>query len=258
MPNLGWVYDAVEELEAWEPMEPVHLVWANLGLILKRARDLYSLDVVCQLASHYITRGAELCKTSEWQFIIKEGLPGWLVNLPTLLIEFKQDTQSMQEFCAVLCRLWDAEATESMESVEVKLLVAAFTSLTHAWDRFDFSIPQEIHQIVALLQCTVLTVFCAQIASSGDYSSRATFYGSKLTEPSKEIIMPGLSDAVVGAAGRTKEAITLHLAADLKDMVIGATELMLKLASMINGELKNGWPRTMQTHKATNFSTGPG
>ncbi|KAJ6563280.1 hypothetical protein DFH09DRAFT_1082339 [Mycena vulgaris] len=42
---------------------------------------------------------------------------------------------------------------------------------------------------------------------------------------------------IFAGAGRAKEATTLHLATDLKNMV---TELMLKLASTINGELKNG------------------
>ncbi|KAJ6556651.1 hypothetical protein DFH09DRAFT_1084729 [Mycena vulgaris] len=222
-----------------------HSVWANLGLILNKARDVYYPDVVHQMTAHYITLGAELSQTSEWQSIIMEDLTGWLANLPTLLIGFKEETESTQEFCAVICRLWEAEAAEGTESVGVKLLVAAFTGLTSVWNHFDFPISLEIHRVVRLVECTVSTAFCARISTAGNCSVpvyRTISLNDGLTDRFKNIIMPKLCHAVVRVAERAKEeASTLDLAPDLKVLLIHVTELMLKLASTINGELRNGW-----------------
>ncbi|KAJ6535867.1 hypothetical protein DFH09DRAFT_1091643 [Mycena vulgaris] len=183
MPDVKWVYDTVEELEASQPMDlavfgdflqvlvyfrhvprgvkPATAIFRGILFILNNARDTYNPDLVHQMTAHHIALGAELSQTSEWQSIITEDLPGWLATLPTLLVESTPETESTRKFCAVLCRLWEAEAAEITDSVK-------FTG-----------------------------------------------------------------------AARAKEATTLHLATDLKDMVIGATELMLKLASTINGDLKN-------------------
>ncbi|KAJ6544120.1 hypothetical protein B0H19DRAFT_1238652 [Mycena capillaripes] len=232
---LACIYLLLPSLHHWflddmlRPILQQNSAWTSLGVVLVQAHMIYPPTFIYPMSTRYITLGDKISRTSEWRPVVAQDLPGWLANLTVLL---GGEGEARQLFCAVLSRLWNADDAEGEEFGDEKALAMSFAAVASAWDRFDFSITQGIHPLLRFIECTVSTAFCARLVDE---------YRNTISDPSprfKDIIMPRLGDAVARAVERSKAAVT----PDLNDAVTDAAEILSKLASTINGELKNRPP----------------
>ncbi|KAJ7323566.1 hypothetical protein DFH08DRAFT_817602 [Mycena albidolilacea] len=160
--------------------------WTSLAVVIVQAQMMHPPEYTHPMAAQYIALGDKISQRPDWNPMISgrasEGEP-------------------RRNFCAVLSRLWSPDEVESDQFGEEKALVMSFTLLANAWDRFDFSNSQAIQPTIRLIECTVLTEFCARLIDD-NYNT--------ISSPSprfKAIIMPRLGDAV-GQAGQTLNTVS--------------------------------------------------
>ncbi|KAJ7661865.1 hypothetical protein B0H17DRAFT_1185120 [Mycena rosella] len=217
------------------------MMWPILGKAVPRPGYLLLYpEAVQRMVASYISLGDKLSQTQEWKPVIADDLPGWLGTLSRLLSAHGMDEETRQQFCAVLSRVWDVAPTEPRPEKDPECLVMAFQALTDAWDQFDFSNSQGTHRLLALIECTVLTAFCARIVVWPLPTPIS------VSDHFEEIVMPRLADAVEQAAERLELAQNTF-AAD-QDLLTGAAGLMLTLASIITGELRRELPRAVDEY----------
>jgi hypothetical protein len=173
------------------------------------------------IPTDYISLGNKISQTPEWRLVVSQDLPTWLLTVPTLL-EVEAEDQTREEFCAVSYRVWDVDQTESDRfTKEEKVLFIAFTLLANLWEQCSLSDPQDIRRLVQCMKCTAEIAFCAQVSGrmrstkASDSIERSTIY---------------LGNAIAKAVIRV-QANTL---------AVGAVDILSRLATAIQGELKNG------------------
>ncbi|KAF7334585.1 hypothetical protein MVEN_02288400 [Mycena venus] len=214
------------EDNALRPILQQDSTWTSLGIVLVQAHMLYPPTFMYPMMSRYITLGDKISQMPEWTPVVTEDLSGWLVNL-TVLLGGKGE-QPRQQFCAVLARLWNA-SDESEAFEDEKALVMSFAVLADTWDQFDLSSPRKIQSLLRLIECTVSIAFCARLVDE---------YRNTISDPSqcfKDIIMPRLGQAVL----RATERLNGKFNPDLNDIATSAAQILSRLASTINDELKN-------------------
>ncbi|KAJ6550327.1 hypothetical protein B0H19DRAFT_1265158 [Mycena capillaripes] len=210
------------------PMLQQESVWINLG-------GLFHPD--------YINLGDRLCSMPEWKQIISLDLPGWLANFPRIQgTQWESWESTRKEFWSVLSRVWDADEHEANMFGNEKSLVMIFSALEKTWQRAKFSNLTGIQHTrhLKLLGCTASQVFYSRIVSYEVQNPSQGF---------KDTIIPCLGEALARAAERAKDETINNpsIERNLKDGITSLAELLSRLASTTNGELKSGQPRDNRT-----------
>ncbi|KAJ7852123.1 hypothetical protein B0H13DRAFT_2359685 [Mycena leptocephala] len=173
------------------------------------------------IPTDYISLGNKISQTPEWRLVVSQELPTWLLTVPTLL-EVEAEDQTREEFCSVSSRVWDVNQTESDRfTKEDKVLFIAFTLLANLWEKYSLSDPQDIRRLVQCMKCTAEIAFCAQV--SGRMRS---------TKASDSIERSTI------CLGNAIAKVVIRVQADT--LAAGAIDILSRLATAIQGELRNG------------------
>jgi hypothetical protein len=212
-------------------------VWERLGASLPR----FTTEgwETSRIFFDYLALGNQLSQTQEWKPIIAQDLPSWLS-----ILEMLPDMTLMTwTFCAVLSRVWNPDTAETESLGNEKPRAMEFVVLTDAWDGFDrVTNAKDISSTLALTRCSVPTAFCSRI---GVQNISADIESRNPSQQFKDVVMLRLGAAVAVAAERVKKAAThdTHdLAQESIHTMVCAAEVLVRLASTINGELRDGPP----------------
>ncbi|KAJ7837011.1 hypothetical protein B0H14DRAFT_1116151 [Mycena olivaceomarginata] len=215
------------------PILREHSVWAALGeLLYAQSRALLHLQSIPDELASFIDLGDNLSQTVDWKVTMSDDLTVWLSHLPYL---HDLPKRSEDQFCSVLSRVWNVEGQQFGDE---KPLAMAFTALAAVWSQSVLSNPREFRRLLALIECTISTAFCAR----RNKRRLTTFNPSRRF---KDIVMVRLGDALALAAQRLRaaNAATANNVQDLdqelpKKFVENTADLLSRLASTVQRQVE--------------------
>jgi hypothetical protein len=196
------------------------LIWARLGYC-------------AYLNPFYTILGERLSKKPEWKEIFSSDLPGWLGQYPTIVEpRYRWYTDEHREkFRSVLSRVWGVNE-EANEFGKEAIQVMVFSVLTKAWEQAHSSDVNEkqIGYHIRLLERTVVAAFSVRILEERVVNPTERFMERKM-------VPLGQALAQAGEAVKGRWDTGSSMKQNVKDCIKALGDLILRLASSIQGEL---------------------